>query len=237
MVKSVAVRARLLVSGTRVQKVGYRDFVEDTALHMRVVGIARNLPDGRVEVVCEAPRPLLEQFAKAIEIHRFPIDVKSVEVGYSKATGEFTDFDIEWEPDLARATFERMASGAEAIRELSGKVDNMSGTLSGKIDGLGTKIDHMGSTLSGKIDNLGTKMDRVADKTDQVGKKVDAMRTEVAGSFTRMEERYGEIGKNLAVAVGLLATVAEKFEAEHVEMGAALKELTAVLREERHRDK
>jgi acylphosphatase len=47
-------RAVALVSG-RVQGVGYRWFVRGLAARAGLAGSARNLPDGRVEVVLEGP--------------------------------------------------------------------------------------------------------------------------------------------------------------------------------------
>jgi acylphosphatase len=52
---------RYLVSG-RVQGVGFRYYALRTAEAMRVAGFARNLPDGRVEVVAEADEEVLVRF-------------------------------------------------------------------------------------------------------------------------------------------------------------------------------
>jgi acylphosphatase len=49
-----AVRVVALVEG-RVQGVGYRWFVRQTATGRGLSGAATNLPDGRVEVVLEGP--------------------------------------------------------------------------------------------------------------------------------------------------------------------------------------
>jgi acylphosphatase len=48
------VRRRALVSG-RVQGVFFRDSARQEASRRGVAGLARNLPDGRVEVVLEGP--------------------------------------------------------------------------------------------------------------------------------------------------------------------------------------
>jgi acylphosphatase len=52
---------RYLVQG-RVQGVGYRYFVLRQAEELGVSGYARNLPDGRVEVIAEAADAVIEQF-------------------------------------------------------------------------------------------------------------------------------------------------------------------------------
>lgn len=53
-------RCHLWVSGM-VQGVGFRFFAERVARRMGVSGLARNLPDGRVEIVAEGPRLALER--------------------------------------------------------------------------------------------------------------------------------------------------------------------------------
>jgi acylphosphatase len=56
---------RYLVSG-RVQGVGYRYFVLQTAESLGVSGFARNLSDGRVEVVAEAADDVLAAFEEKL---------------------------------------------------------------------------------------------------------------------------------------------------------------------------
>ncbi|MBO3842737.1 MAG: acylphosphatase, partial [Candidatus Brockarchaeota archaeon] len=59
------IRERLIVDGD-VQKVGYRDFVQKTARKLGVKGYVENLPDGSVQIVCEAEEPVLKNFVENI---------------------------------------------------------------------------------------------------------------------------------------------------------------------------
>ena len=56
---------RYYVSG-RVQGVGYRYFVLREAEEHGINGFARNLPDGRVEVVAEGPEEALARFEERL---------------------------------------------------------------------------------------------------------------------------------------------------------------------------
>jgi acylphosphatase len=56
---------RYYVSG-RVQGVGFRYYALRTAERLGVTGFARNLPDGRVEVVAEAAEAALADFEEAL---------------------------------------------------------------------------------------------------------------------------------------------------------------------------
>jgi acylphosphatase len=51
---------RLWISG-KVQGVGYREFTRRHAAALGISGYAKNLPDGRVEVLACGPVPALEQ--------------------------------------------------------------------------------------------------------------------------------------------------------------------------------
>ena len=56
-------RARFLVHGM-VQGVGYRWFVRRAAGRLGVTGIARNLPDGGVEVLAEGATGALDELER-----------------------------------------------------------------------------------------------------------------------------------------------------------------------------
>lgn len=55
------VQVRIFVSGM-VQGVGYRAFVCRTAEKMQIHGWTRNLSDGRVEILAQATKEVMEKF-------------------------------------------------------------------------------------------------------------------------------------------------------------------------------
>jgi acylphosphatase len=72
-------RAVAVVSG-HVQGVGYRWFVREQASAAGLAGSARNLPDGRVEVVLEGPDDAVSAVLTALEGPRAPGSVTRVDV-------------------------------------------------------------------------------------------------------------------------------------------------------------
>ena len=82
---------RFLVSG-RVQGVGFRYFTQDIARREGLTGIARNLPDGRVEVVAEGDGETLERFEAALWRGPSHARVEHVDVESIPPTGRFLGF-------------------------------------------------------------------------------------------------------------------------------------------------
>jgi acylphosphatase len=67
------------VSG-RVQGVFYRGTTASRARAMGITGYARNLPDGRVEVLVQGPRAVVEDFIKWLWIGSVASKVTAVDV-------------------------------------------------------------------------------------------------------------------------------------------------------------
>ncbi|HEY9165026.1 MAG TPA: acylphosphatase [Candidatus Kryptonia bacterium] len=84
-------RAHLLVSGS-VQGVGYRFFAIRKADLFGLKGFVRNLIDGRVEIVVEGDRGLIEEFLKEARVGPMAAHVTDVRVEWDKPTYEFKGF-------------------------------------------------------------------------------------------------------------------------------------------------
>jgi len=90
------VRAHAYVSGM-VQGVFFRATTAEEA--QRIGGLAgwvRNLPDGRVEVVCEGAKEKVEQLTAWLWHGPPSADVNDVNVTWGGATGEYRDFRIAY---------------------------------------------------------------------------------------------------------------------------------------------
>ena len=77
-----------------VQGVGFRYTVKTVVAGFEVVGVVRNLTDGRVELIGEGPREELEAFRTAIREAGLEHFIRNEEVKWSEATSEFRGFEI-----------------------------------------------------------------------------------------------------------------------------------------------
>ena len=78
----------------RVQGVGFRAFVEQTAHHLNLRGWVRNRWDDTVETAAEGSRPALEQFLAALYRGPRSSNVTDVDFDWHPGTGEFKDFRV-----------------------------------------------------------------------------------------------------------------------------------------------
>jgi acylphosphatase len=92
---SEKIARKFLISGD-VQGVGYRYFARRTAAQHQVVGYARNLRDGRVEVWAEGSPANVESFKNALAIGPRSGGVERVEETELEPTGEYSSFAIEF---------------------------------------------------------------------------------------------------------------------------------------------
>jgi len=86
-------RVKILVTG-RVQGVYFRMFTQNKAKQFGVKGHARNLPDGRVEIIAEADKNSIEKLIRWC--HKGPVTarVDHVEITELESDEVLTSFEI-----------------------------------------------------------------------------------------------------------------------------------------------
>ena len=89
------VARQFLVSGI-VQGVGYRYFAIRAAERHGLVGYARNLDDGRVEVLAEGEADAVEAFRRDLETGPTFARVTRVEVETLEPSGRYTHFGVAY---------------------------------------------------------------------------------------------------------------------------------------------
>ncbi len=87
-------RVKILVSG-RVQGVYFRMFTQKKAKQIGINGCARNLSDGRVEIIAEADHGSIEKFIKWC--HKGPVTARidHVEIAELHSDEALTSFEIK----------------------------------------------------------------------------------------------------------------------------------------------
>jgi len=86
-------RAELRITG-RVQGVWFRASTQREAQALGLTGWVRNLPDGRVEVAAEGPRPLVERLVAYCHEGPRMARVDDVEVRWSEPRGDEPPFEV-----------------------------------------------------------------------------------------------------------------------------------------------
>jgi acylphosphatase len=79
----------------RVQGVGFRYTVRDSATGFAVTGFVRNLDDGRVHLVVEGEIAEIDAFLAEIA-RRMKSNIRHIDDQQGPATGEFADFAIRF---------------------------------------------------------------------------------------------------------------------------------------------
>lgn len=88
-------RQRQIVARVKghVQGVGYRAFCADEAMRMNITGYAKNLDDGRVEVVAEGEEATLRRFVERLREGPSFAVVREVTYRWEDPTGTFQGFE------------------------------------------------------------------------------------------------------------------------------------------------
>lgn len=193
----------------RVQRAGFRDFVQEQADRLDLTGSVENLADRTVRIEAEGEPKVLEQFLAAVRQAPFPIKVTRLETTKIAATGEFRDFAILRGADEGLG--ERLDAGAFYLREMN---RNLGSKIDASSETLGSKIDAVGKGVR----SVGTQVQSVSTEVRSVGKKIDRLTLQTARHFTQLDRNYGAISKTLAAAL-------RELQAGRSESAAALREL------------
>ncbi|MBU4304172.1 MAG: acylphosphatase [Candidatus Omnitrophica bacterium] len=87
-------QVHIYYSGT-VQGVGFRYKTLHVAVKYNLSGWVKNLPDGRVEILAEAPEEDLLEFIKDLE-SVFGLYIKQKQISWQKPSGQTQGFEIKF---------------------------------------------------------------------------------------------------------------------------------------------
>ncbi len=86
-------KVEIFISGV-VQGVGFRYFVCHQAQDLGVVGLVRNLPDGRLMITAEGDQEQLDAFIDDVKSGPRSAVVEDVAIRWTMAEGRFTSFNM-----------------------------------------------------------------------------------------------------------------------------------------------
>jgi acylphosphatase len=94
-ISAMALKAKHIVVHGRVQGVGFRYFVQNTASRLGLAGNVRNCEDGTVEILVEGDARSLSAFIKEVERGPALSRVTRTDVHEIPAGGHYSSFHIE----------------------------------------------------------------------------------------------------------------------------------------------
>ncbi|ABK14736.1 acylphosphatase [Methanothrix thermoacetophila] len=185
-------RVEIIAKGD-VQRVGYRDAVQNIARRLGVSGIVQNVEPYDVRIVAEGEEDALKEFLRAINIQERPIRVEELEVRWADATGEFQYFRIlrgDWQEELG----ERFDV---AIRYLQRSIELGEQNLA-----VGRENLSIGRMMLEKQDQMLEKQDQMLEKQDAMLEKQDETIEELRGVRSdlreHMDKRFARIENEIA---------------------------------------
>jgi len=121
-------RATIFVSGD-AQMAGFRGFVKKLADSLEIKGYADNLPDGRVQIVCEGEEKGIEELINSIKNKAPSLSkVEDLQIEYEDYAGEFADFERRGKDVPKKATLDDLL---EVMKSFDNKAEKMVGVLGG----------------------------------------------------------------------------------------------------------
>ena len=189
------IKAEIIAKGT-VQKVGYRDHVQETARKLNVKGYVENLRDGFVRIVCEADEDTLKKFIKLINIKQDLIAVENIEtVKTQPATGEYEYFEIKYgsmEDEMGErmvAAFKIATATRQEIKGMHKDMKNMHVDLKGSIQSMIEDMKNMHVDLKGSIQSMHKDLKESTESMHHDLKgSIQSMHKDVTGSIQSMDQ-------------------------------------------------
>jgi len=84
-----------MIFNGKMQGIGFRSRAKGFAHRHHLTGVARNFPDGRVEVIAEGDEQALADFFCDIK-HDFRKNITACEFRESPATHQYVDFSVDF---------------------------------------------------------------------------------------------------------------------------------------------
>src|SRR3989338_2197392 len=206
-------KARIIVFGN-VQGVGLRAYVKQIARNMQLRGIARNLPDGSVEIYVQAAKAAIKNFIKKIDIKGkkgkpFSLHVEKIIViqGDSKNFVEPASwpefFEIDYGAKLSAGEREMVEKTEFASLILTSMndtlswVDEKADTTNSKLGRINCNIGELKDNTKSNFSKLDSSINglRVDTKSNfsKLDSSINGLRVDTKSNFSKLDRTYGRI--------------------------------------------
>ena len=191
-------RAVIIAKG-RVQRVGYRDAVEDIARVLKISGFVANVKPYDVRIVAEGEDGNIDLFIKEIKMKKYPIDVETIEVSFEVFKAEFDYFEIkrgEWGEEIVERldTAGKLLYKSIVVGEKSLELGERTVKLAEKSVELGEESMGIGREMLEKQDMMLQKQDMMLQKQDETIEEISGLRYDLK---EYMEERFDRIEREV----------------------------------------
>ena len=191
-----------IIAKGKVQKVGYRDYVEEVARSLGIVGFVENLKDGNVRIVCEGEEGIIKKFISEINIKKGLIEVEDVQIkSIRDAIGEFKFFEIKY-GTLEDEIGERMATAVKYasamwmdIKEMKGDIKEMKSDIKEMKSDIKEMKDDI-KEMKGDIKEIKQDVKEVLKKQDETIKEIRELRLDLK---SYLDERFRKIEEEIKV--------------------------------------
>lgn len=176
-----------LVSIGRVQRVGYRNYIDSIAFELGVKGYVKNLEDGTVEIVIQhEDAGVINKFIKKAKVTEYPIRVSEIKQEYVDMPA-FDEFNLNRGDQLTEQS-ERLDEAAFYLMKVHGsnkeilEVGKQNLETSRSIE---KNLDRFSTSTSKRFDVVDTKYGKISDRLEKISDSLEEL-VEILRAFKQV---------------------------------------------------
>ena len=194
----------------RVQRVGYRELVQDIAFDLGFTGYVENMPNHTVRIVCVGPEERFEDFISRIRVDNGFIKVSDISVSMSDVVEEFDYFEIR-RGDLNVEMGERFDTAIVLFKEMKGEMSTGFKELKGEIAGtrneLREEISGMRGEMSTGFKEVKEEISGMKEGISGVKEGISGMKEEISGMRGEMNQNFNSLDDKYHTVSGELKNI------------------------------
>ncbi|OQB38933.1 MAG: Acylphosphatase [Euryarchaeota archaeon ADurb.Bin165] len=199
----------------KVQRVGFRDKVEDIAYNLGLTGYVQNQSSNDVVIVIEGEDEKINQFIQQVRDVPPPVKIKSLDVTEYPYSGDYSEFSII-RGEVMDEFAERFDTAVHLLYSIDQKQDQM--------------LDKQDQMLS-RQDQMLDKQDQMLDKQDQMLDKQDRMLGKQDQMIRKQDDVIGIQIETLNEIKGVRSDFQKTFTEELMEIRGEIRELRSAMME------